>query len=326
MVLNEPYYLLLMFLLIPMLWLGNTRRKSVGHSQVSIHARISGVSFFRQFTIVMLVLSWSAICLALARPLLPQSEERQSIQTRDIVVQVDISGSMRETIGSSRNGINPAPASGESETGNEPTRIDAAQNAVRSFVLQREGDRVALLLFSDETFYAWPLSRDLSVVLSRAGSLDRYVMGGTNFDGSNGALQGAIDHFREMSQAQTRVLVLVTDGEASLQQARVAELKRQIQELGIRVYVLGVGPGWVENSRLTQGMLQLVEEVGGTVIIVSNEAELREGFANINDLERSSVEVELSTTYRELYPMLTALAALSLLAYLALGALILEDS
>ncbi len=122
-----------------------------------------------------------------------------------------------------------------------PTRIAAARSAVIDFVREREGDRVALLLFSDETFYSWPLSRDRDVVLRRAEQIDRYVSGGTNFDGPTGAVQGAIDHFREMSDAETRVLILVTDGEAYMERERTISLARQLSDLRIRVYVLGVG-------------------------------------------------------------------------------------
>ena len=215
MTFTEPNYLALIVLLAPILWLGNRRRNTVGHSRVGMHAHLSSVSVMRHISTLLLCLLWISACAALARPVLPQVAQRQTIQTRDIVVQVDISGSMQEPIEDDRpSTFAPRPPAGAPRV---LTRIAAARSAVIDFVREREGDRVALLLFSDQSYYSWPLSRDRDVVLRRADRIDRYVSGGTNFDGPNGALQGAIDHFREMSEAETRVLILVTDGEAFME-------------------------------------------------------------------------------------------------------------
>lgn len=324
MTFTEPYYLGLIALLAPMLWLGGRRRNAVGHSQTAIHAHLSSRSFLRHLTTVSFCLFWTCACVALARPVLPQVAQRQTIQTRDIIIQVDISGSMEDPVEGLRRPYNaPPPPEGSPSV---PTRIAAARVAVIDFIHERQGDRVALLLFNHESFYSWPLSRDLDVLARRVENVDRYVSGGTNFDGPNGAVQSAVNHFREMSEAQTRVLILVTDGEANMDRERTAALARQLAELNIRVYVLGVGTGWVDNSRMTQDLRQLVESVGGTVIPIGNDAQMRAAFATINQLERSSVQIERSVTYLEIYGILAAMADLLLLTYLAFSALILEDA
>jgi Ca-activated chloride channel family protein len=283
--------------------------------------RIASRSFFRQVISLLFALFWVAACAALARPVLPQVAQRQTIETRDIVIQTDISGSMNEPV--ERNVSLSAPPHGNRQI---PTRIAAARDAVADFVRERTGDRIALLLFNDESFYCWPLSRDLEVVERRVRQIDRYVTGGTNFDSPNGAIQGAIDHIREMSEAQTRVLILVTDGEAFLDRRRSDELVRQILELNIRVYVLGVGQGWLDNSSLTRDLRRIVEAVNGSVIPIGNDAQMRAAFATINQLERSSVQIERSVTYLEIYGLLAGAAAILLLCYLAFGALFLEDA
>jgi len=324
MTFRDPYYLALIALLVPIFWLGARRRSALGHSQVNIHMRMASRSLLRQVSSVLLALFWIVACTALARPVLPQYAQRQTIETRDIVIQTDISGSMNEPVEGNRPAYNaPPPLPGAPRI---PTRIAAARAVVTDFVRQREGDRIALLLFNDESFYSWPLSRDLEVVERRVQQIDRYVTGGTNFDSPNGAMQGAIDHMREMSDAQTRVLILVTDGEAFMDRRRSEELVRQIRELNIRVYVLGVGQGWVTNSPLTRDLRQVVEAVNGSVITIGNDAQMRAAFATINQLERSSVQIERSVTYLEIYGLLAGIAAILLLSYLAFGALILEDA
>jgi len=328
----EPYYLLLIALLAPIIWLSSRRRISVGHSQLGIHARMHRYSWLRITTALIFCLAWSAACVALSRPLLLQSQDRQAVQTRDFVIQLDISGSMGEPIEGARPtaGALAAPSAGpvaNSAGGatDVSTRITAARTAVSDFIRRREGDRVALLLFNSESFYAWPLSRDHSVVLRRLEQVTRYVTGGTNFDSENGAMQGAIEHFREMAQAETRVLVLVTDGEASMDPARTRALAAQLSDLRIRVYVLGVGPSWANNGRLTQDLRQLVEAVGGTVIPIANDAQMRSAFATIDQMERSTIEIERNVTHREMYALLAILAVFALLAYVLLSAVILEE-
>ncbi len=315
-----PYYLGLIALLAPIFWFAGRRRNAVGHSQVGIHMRMASRSVLRQVSSILLALFWVAACAALARPVVPQTSQTETIETRDIVIQTDISGSMNEPVEANR----PiAPSSGSPRI---LTRIAAARAAVTEFVRQRQGDRIALLLFNDESFFCWPLSRDLQVVERRVQLIDRYVTGGTNFDSPNGAIQGALDHIREMSDARTRVLILVTDGEAYMDRRRSDDLVRQIRELDIRLYVLGVGQGWVNNSPLTHDLRRVVEAVSGSVIPIGDDAQMRAAFATINQLERSSVQVERSVTYLEIYELFAGAAAFLLLAYLAFAALILEDA
>lgn len=319
----EPYYLLLIALLAPILWLSGKRRSSVGHSQLDIHSRLPRFSLMRAIVLTCLCLSWAAGCVALARPLIPQTSERQVIQTRDFVIQVDISGSMGEAID-----VLQSPTSAPTAEGGRDrlTRIAAARIAVTDFIRHREGDRIALLLFNHESFYSWPLSRDHSVVLRRLAGIERYVFGGTNFDGRNGAVQGAIDHFREMAEAQTRVLVLVTDGESTMDRLRRQQLLEQLSELRIRVYVLGVGQGWVNNSRMTQDLRELVESAGGSVIPVGSEEQMRGAFDRINQLELSSVDLERSITHREVYGIFAVLAVFLLLGYLTICAATFDEA
>ncbi len=324
MTFTDPYYLGLIALLVPIFWLGRLRRNSLGHTQVHAHLRVSGQSLLRRTVSLLLCLLWTLACLSLARPVFPQVAERQAIQTRDFVIQADISFSMSEPVDGDRPSFFAPPP----PPGSPPvlTRIAAARAAMVDFIRSREGDRVALLVFNDESFYCWPLSRDLDVVARRVEQIDRYVSGGTNFDGPRGAIQGAVDHFRELSDSQTRVLILVTDGEASMDLARSGDLARQIRELSIRVYVLGVGPGWINSSPLTGDLRRLVDAVGGSIIPVGNDAQMRAAFSTINQLERSVVQIERSKNYLELYGYLAMLAAMLLLAYLSVSALILEDA
>lgn len=304
-----PQFLLAIVFAVPLIWLAARRRYSVGHTQVSLHMRVSGSSWLARLTMFTLCCTWISACIALARPQVTEFAEMQMVQTRDFIIQADVSGSMSAVLPNS----------------NGRTRIVAARDAVIDFVRQRDGDRVALLLFSDETFYSWPLSRDLAVVERRAMQMGRYVSGGTNFDTESGAFFGAFSHFREMSQARTRVLILVTDGEASIHTQRSQAIINQLRELNVRLYVLGVGDSWVANSRLTHDLRHVVETAGGTLISIGNEDEMRAAFSTIGELEKSFIDIERSVTHRDVYWAFALAALFCALLYLTCCALTLEN-
>ncbi len=121
-------------------------------------------------------------------------------------------------------------------------------------------------------------------------------------------------------------MIIVTDGEASISAERKELLTRTLTEMGIKVYVLGVGDSWVNNSPMTQDLRGLVEGLGGTVIPVGDGAQLRAAFATINQLEKSQVELEKSVSYKPFsMPFLIAALVLALL-YLGLSALVRDDA
>jgi Ca-activated chloride channel family protein len=263
-----------------------------------------------------------------AGPLLPEQKSIEVIQTRDFVITTDISGSMDETI-KDPDQQNFASGQNAPTDGTQPPalkKIDVAARAIKVFVTERQGDRVALLVFDTDTYYYWPLSRDLRVVASKADRVNKYTRGGTDFDSDNGAVLGAVKHFREASTAKTKVMIIVTDGEASISAERKELLTRTLTEMGIKVYVLGVGDSWVNNSPMTQDLRGLVEGLGGTVIPVGDAAQLRAAFATINQLEKSQVELEKSVSYKPFsMPFLIAAVVLALL-YLGLSALVRDDA
>ncbi len=324
----QPMWFALVLLVIPILWFANRRRKAIGHSQVDIHKNLRGIPIVGMLQSASLVLLVLALAALVAKPLLPEQKSIEVIQTRDFVITTDISGSMDETI---KDPDQQTFADGQ----NAPTdgtpppalkKIDVAARAIKVFVTERQGDRVALLVFDTDTYYYWPLSRDLRVVASKADRVNKYTRGGTDFDSDNGAVLGAVKHFREASTAKTKVMIIVTDGEASISAERKELLTRTLTEMGIKVYVLGVGDSWVNNGPMTQDLRSLVEGLGGTVIPVGDGAQLRAAFATINNLEKSQVELEKSVSYKP-FSMPFVIAALILaLSYLGLSALVRDDA
>jgi len=347
-----PMYLVLLLAIAPMLWFANRRRKTVGHTQVEVHRNVRSTPLVGWLPIILLVLMWSAFCIGMARPRLTEVNEKQTIQSRDFTILVDVSGSMstplqdpaQQTFVGNQTGngsSNGAPANGS--TGNTtqsggtatppqpPTRANAARQGVKLFVDQRQGDRVALLLFDDEVYDVWPLTADLKTIDRKLPLIDQYNGGGTNFDGPNpdypwskvGGIQGAINHFKELSDAKTRVLIMVTDGEDSMNPKRVEQLTDQMKKMGIHMYVLGVGEDWTTGS--TPDLQKFCEGLGGKVFVVGNAQQMRDGFAEINKLEKSTVVIEKNAGYKDIYQYFLYAALVFALLYKFSTAIVRED-
>lgn len=327
---EQPLWFALVLVAVPILWFASRRRKALGHSQVDIHKNLRGIPVVGWLQNASLVLLLLALAALVAKPLLPEQKQVEVIQTRDFVITTDISGSMSEAIKDPDQQTFAAgqnqPTDGTTAETKPLQKIDVAARAIKVFVEQRQGDRVALLVFDTDTYYYWPLSRDLRVVASKADRVNKYTRGGTDFDSDNGAILGAVKHFREASTAKTKVMIIVTDGEASISAERKELLTRTLTEQGIKVYVLGVGDSWVNDSPQTRDLRGIVEALGGTVIPVGDAAALSAAFTTINNLEKSQVELEKSVSYKPFSMPFVIAAIVLLLAYLGLSALVRDDA
>jgi Ca-activated chloride channel homolog len=322
-----PAVLALILLVVPVLWLRRKRQSALGHPQVGIHRNLRAVSLVGRLPAILLTLAFAALIGALARPVLPDVKETRAIQTRDIVIAVDISGSMDGAIPGAVPPPNSTPQAGNTTqagggaNSQQYRRKDAAQDAVIQFVKTREGDRIALFIFDDNTYYHWPLSDDLRIILRKAGLLSKNSGGGTNFEGPTGPIQSAINHLRDYGQAKTKVLIMVSDGESNISPQRFNELSAMMEAQGIKIYLLGVGESWTgsggSSSSMTADLRRFVEKHNGKVFAVGSAEEMNAAFAAINQLEVSKVELEQSTEYKDIFQYFAWASALLLVGFLA---------
>lgn len=324
----HPWLLAFALAVIPVLWLRRRRQAALGHSQVGMHKNVRSVPIVGRLPAFFLTLSFVAVIAALARPVLPEVKDSQVIETRDIIIAVDISGSMSAGLPTQQPPASTPPADGS--TNQTYRRLDAAKDATVEFVQARPEDRIGILVFDDDSYWHWPLSKDRKIVLRKANLLNSYTGGGTNFEGPSerargiGPLQSAITHFREYGKAKTKILVLVTDGEDSISQKRFDELTSQMEELGVKVYVLGVGEGWTNGA--TPDLQKFAEVLGGQVFRVGDTGAMQAAFAAINALEKSNIVIETSTTYRDIYDWFLVAAACLVVLFLGFSVITREDA
>lgn len=260
-------------------------------SSVSIQKNLPGLSALKWVPQVLFLLAMVSLNFWLAKPVLPVTNETRSVETRDIFIAVDKSGSMDSMITDAQ--------------GNDTTKkIQAAADAVKFFVSKRAGDRIGLAVFDDKTYMHWPLSDDLSIIVQKASLIPLYASGGTNFESPTGPIVAAINHFRDYGKAKTKVLIMVSDGEAPIAEERMSELAEQMRSVGGKIYLLGVGENWTDpakaDSEQTQAIKKFIASLGGEIFAVADGRQMLSAVEKIDSLEKSVVQVELTTTYRDI--------------------------
>lgn len=245
------------------------------------------------------------IIFALARPQAVQGKELITGEGVDIALALDISGSM---------------ASLDFEPNN---RLEAAQEVIEDFIHTREYDRIGLVVFSNEAYNQSPLTLDHSMLFR---SLDQVKLA-TDLGLEDGTAIGlGVANAANMlanSDAESKVVILLTDGVNNAGQIDPLTAAEAAKALGIRIYTIGAGrPGQVpvpvegffgatqimyQESVLDEQTLQKVAEItGGKYYRATETAGLREIYAEINDLEKSKVEVEVFNQFHELAALFLA--------------------
>lgn len=314
---------LLALLVVPVIWLAYKRRRPLGLPNVGMQSNIRSVPLVGHLPNVLLVVLFAALALAIARPQLPDVGEKEVIVTRDFIIATDISGSMDGEISDPDQVAFAGTATDAEGKPIKITRRIVAEKGIAAFVKERKGDRVGLFLFDTDTYYSWPLSTDIRLIELKNGGSSKFSGGGTDFAGVNGPIPAAIVHFKELGAANSKVLIMVTDGEDSIAEERRTELLQELAKQNIKVYTLAIG--W-SNPKADNDLRKLTEATGGLIINVGNATEMRDGFAKINDLEKSRVEVQKTVTYRDIYQYFLMVAFAAALLYLVASALMREDA
>ena len=178
----------------------------------------------RLWPMLLATLIWILVVAALMRPTLVGDPAPLPAEGRDIVMAVDLSGSMgREDF---------------LANGRPATRLDVVKAAAEDFISRRAGDRVGLVLFSDRAYVQAPLTFDRATVEQLLGDAEVGLTGTETAIGD--AIGVSLKRLKDRPEGD-RVLVLLTDGASNAgvtEPLRAAELAR---EMGVRIYTIGVG-------------------------------------------------------------------------------------
>lgn len=223
----------------------------------------------RWWKLVATTLVWVLLVTALARPTLVGPEIPLPAEGRDIMIAIDLSGSMEER--------------DFAVNGRATTRLGVVKDAAEDFIARRIGDRLGLVLFSDRAYLQAPLTFDREAV---AELLDQAQVGLTGQKTAIGdAIAVSVKRLKDRPE-EGRVLVLLTDGannEGVMEPEKAAELAA---DLGIRIYAIGVGSG--ASRDLDEGtLIRIAETTGGVYFRATDAGGLAQIYRAIDQLEPS---------------------------------------
>jgi Ca-activated chloride channel family protein len=241
----------------------------------------------RRLQLGQIVVGWLCMVTALARPLWLDDPLVRELPMRDLLVALDLSGSMETQDFSAFDG---APAE----------RLTAAKQVLDSFLARRDGDRVGLIFFGSAAFVQAPFTDDLDVVRELLDEAQVRMLGPRTVLGD--AIGMAIPLF-ERSEVDERVLIALTDGNDTgslVPPVRAAEIAR---DQGVRIYTIAMGdPQAAGEQQLDEATLQAVATTtGGAYYHADDREELEQVYAELDRLTPRKVETRSYRPERELY-------------------------
>lgn len=300
--LQDPAWLLLLLLAPLLAWLHH-RRPALGALTYSRLPARRGGAWRLHLPFYSRLLAFGCLATALARPQLGYAWEESLTEGIDIQIVLDVSGSMGAQDFEPRD------------------RITVAKQVVRDFIAARTGDRIGLTVFSGAAVTRAPLTTDRRMLDQLVDSLALYTLPDGTAIGV--ALASAAARLKD-SEAKSRVVVLVTDGVNNAGEVDPVSAAAVCQGLGLRVYTIGVGtsggsvpvPMPVEDPLTGARGLRLVEmevevdepllrqiaaRTGGRYFRATDSEALAKGFAIIDSLEKTPLQVKRYVRYREAF-------------------------
>lgn len=304
-------FLLLIIIPVYIGWRFWRRRTSHAAMQISTTETLEGIKptwrvRLRSLPTCLRLMALALAIVVLARPQSTSSHSDSNTEGIDIVLSLDISGSMRAL-------------------DFKPNRLEAAKDVAIRFISGRPDDNIGLVIFAGESFTQCPLTTDHSVLIN----LFSQVSNGMLEDGTaiGMGLATAVSRIKE-SKAKSKVIILLTDGcnnAGAISPEKAAEIA---QTFGVRVYTIGIGTmGTAQipvqtplgtrmqdmEVKIDEPLLQSIADMtGGKYFRATDNKSLANIYSEIDQMEKTIMEVRHYTQRTDEY-MPFAIAALLLL-------------
>lgn len=299
-----------LFALLPLLiwWYVNNNNRQQARIMVSTVRAFNERTWknrFRHLPFVLRLLALTALIFALARPQKRNDQQQTEGEGIDIVLCMDVSGSM-----GSRDIL--------------PSRMEVAKAVAEEFVRSRPVDRIGLVIFSGESFTQCPVTTDRNTLITQIQHLEsrRYLKDGTVI---GEGLATAVDRLSD-SKGKSKVIILLTDGKEDPPETRLIDPLTALEiakSKGVKVYSIGMGAApstVVENTGNTsykknpmvdfldeELLKKMADETGGKFFRAKDKEGLQDVYRQIDKLEKSKVEVQSFKRYEERFmPFLLA--------------------
>jgi len=305
----HPYFLLLLLLLPVLAWLKGkfARIPAFLYSSVDLVRPISGLSRSNAGN-YLASLRWLALALfivALAQPRLVKGESQVKASGIDIVVAIDMSGSMRSE-----------------DFGEGQSRIKMAKEVLTKFIDNRPNDRIGLVAFAKDAFIASPLTLDHDFLQHNLDRMDIGMIDETR-TAIGSALITAVNRLEGL-QDKSKIVILMTDGENNSGKVSPLTAAEVAQSLGIKVYTIGIGLRgkapypvvdafgqkryqWMDVDVDEDTLGKIAQMTGGRYYRADSADMFRRIYTEIDKLEKSEAVVKKYEHYDELFGHVTLL-------------------
>jgi len=305
-ILKDPLILCLIIILVPLILANYIFRKDSGilrFSSLGYFKRIEQGSSvkYRHILIALRVLVIILLVFALARPQSGKAHSKVTTEGIDIVLALDVSGSMLAEDFQLKN--------------KRRNRLYVAKEVVKDFIEWRENDRIGMVVFAGQAYTQCPLTLDYDVLLQ---FLEKVEIGMVEDGTAIGSAIGVCVNRLKSSKAKSKVVILLTDGRnnaGGIDPLTAAELSKTF---GMKIYTVGAGtkglaPYPVKNLfglktyRSIQidideeGLTEIAKITGGKYFRATDTASLKEVYQQIDSLEKTKMEEAKYTEYSELF-------------------------
>lgn len=236
---------------------------------------------------LMAWLAWVLVVLAMARPQFFEPPVSRTLPTRDLLLAIDLSGSMQTE-------------DFKSQSGKVVDRLSAVKQVVDDFLEKRENDRVGLILFGSAAFVQAPFTDDLAVCREL---LDEAQVGMAGPKTAIGDAIGLSIHTFERSEQENKVLILLTDGNDTSSKVPPSDAARIAYDKGVQIHTIAVGdPEAAGEEKLDEESLkQIANTTGGRFFRALDRKQLQDIYAEIDALDTREAETISYRPRRELY-------------------------
>ena len=318
----HPWFLFLLLLLPVLAWWRGRQGKSAAflYSSVQLARGVSNISKSGagQFLAAVRWLTLGLFIIAMARPQFTESETKIKASGIDIVVAIDLSGSME--------------AEDFELNGQRVNRLQMAKEVLRKFIEKRPGDRIGLVAFAGKAYIASPPTLDHDFLDQNLERLQLHMIEEGTAIGSG--LSAAVNRLREL-QSKSKIVVLMTDGQNNVGKVPPLTAAEAAQALNTKVYTIGVGtrgtapmPQYIFGQKHYVPMQVDIDEdtlkaiankTGGKYYRADNAEALRTIYDEIDKLEKTDVEVKKYVNVKELLHWLVLPGTGLLLLEIVLG-------
>jgi len=323
MQLKDPWFLLL-FIILPFYLKYGYKKQALVYSSIKVvkSIRPSIRVRLRHLPKAFNMLAMALIIFALARPQLANQEREVSTKGTDIILALDISGSM------------------QAEDFKPKNRLSVAKSVIKSFIMGRKSDRIGLVAFAGQAYSQSPLTLDYSILYSLVDDLEI----GRFEDGTAIGMAIAEGAKRlKSSEAETKIVILLTDGVNNSGNIDPITAARMAKALGVKIYAVGVGKeggapipvndpifgrvyardssGNIIRTKMDEKSLREVADISGAKYFRATDRDsLIRIYNEIDALEKTDIKVNEYFSFVELYYYFTLAALMLLLLSSALRA------